>query len=372
MLRARVSRSISLGALDGSTLFEYGVLLSLPQRPILDVEPAPTISSTPPASAKPSVSHPRSQARGVLGRFPPKDYGFDLATVKTSPALLPAASHLLVSRPNSPKLSQAAASSTSRRPGFRAYSVFGGGATGRGCPTPPPGFSPRRLRRHRANPVFACSQFLEAGPPGEGVPHLSALLLTVSHPLVARPMGSEEGRGRRALAVGRRAGTSSSRDRLLKSSSQNAGPGPHRPVPCAHRQPPPCRQFEYRDNYVGLEFLWCYKYTSDSVKLLEFGTSHTTQARRRDRVLFLPPIPSGIFLPDFAEEDFAEEWNLYLAQEFPEEWFLYLAQEFPEEWFLYLTQEFPDVLSLCLQLRAPFAFSIVPLPSRDLRAHLKS
>ncbi|KAJ6593040.1 hypothetical protein B0H19DRAFT_1245845 [Mycena capillaripes] len=41
-LRARVSLSISLGALDGSTPFEYGVLLSLPQRPILDGEPAPT------------------------------------------------------------------------------------------------------------------------------------------------------------------------------------------------------------------------------------------------------------------------------------------------------------------------------------------
>ncbi|KAJ7824050.1 hypothetical protein B0H13DRAFT_2375728 [Mycena leptocephala] len=29
------------------------------------------------------------------------------------------------------------------------------------------------------------------------------------------------------------------------------------------------RQFEYRDNCVGVEFIWCYKYTCDNVKLLE-------------------------------------------------------------------------------------------------------
>ncbi|KAJ7833559.1 hypothetical protein B0H13DRAFT_1914536 [Mycena leptocephala] len=39
------------------------------------------------------------------------------------------------------------------------------------------------------------------------------------------------------------------------------------------------RQFEYRDNCVGVEFIWCYKYTCDNVKLLERLVHLTLRAR---------------------------------------------------------------------------------------------
>ncbi|KAJ7848302.1 hypothetical protein B0H13DRAFT_2404434 [Mycena leptocephala] len=39
------------------------------------------------------------------------------------------------------------------------------------------------------------------------------------------------------------------------------------------------RQFEYRENCTGVEFIWCYKYTCDNVKLLERLVHLTLRAR---------------------------------------------------------------------------------------------
>ncbi|KAJ7816882.1 hypothetical protein B0H13DRAFT_2380118 [Mycena leptocephala] len=50
------------------------------------------------------------------------------------------------------------------------------------------------------------------------------------------------------------------------------------------------RQFEYRDNCVGVEFMWCYKYTCDNVKLLERLVHLTLRARRRHRALRMPGV----------------------------------------------------------------------------------
>jgi hypothetical protein len=69
------------------------------------------------------------------------------------------------------------------------------------------------------------------------------------------------------------------------------------------------RQFEYRENCTGVEFIWCYKYTCDNVKLLgnfflsstyvfltkncrAIGALDATRARRRHCALSMPGVRS--------------------------------------------------------------------------------
>jgi hypothetical protein len=56
-----------------------------------------------------------------------------------------------------------------------------------------------------------------------------------------------------------------------------------------------CRQFEYCNNCTGVEFIWCYKYTCDNVKLLGmfFSILHNDlQLKIVEQLVYLTALPS--------------------------------------------------------------------------------